>query len=42
MAFSDKQTHALRAKLSHKHVRTRSTPGGQLLSYIEGWHAIDR
>ncbi len=39
MAFSEKQARALRAKLSHKHVRTRPTQAGAL-SYIEGWHAI--
>ncbi len=39
MAFSEQQREALEAKLSQKHVKTR-TGHGRLLSYIEGWHAI--
>ena len=39
MALSDKQRRALRAKLSYRHVKTRSSQGATL-SYVEGWHAI--
>lgn len=39
MAFSEAQTKKLSAKLSDKHIRTR-TRDGTTLSYIEGWHAI--
>lgn len=39
MAFNDIQTKALKAKLSRKHVKTRSVDG-VVLPYIEGWHAI--
>lgn len=39
MAFSDVQVKSLSAKLSDKHIRTR-TQGNTTLSYVEGWHAI--
>ncbi len=39
MSFSDTQIKNLSAKLSDRHVRTRSHDG-MTLSYIEGWHAI--
>ncbi len=39
MAFTDTQTKALKAKLSHRHVRTRDSHGQQL-AYVEGWHVI--
>ena len=39
MAFTDAQTKALKAKLSHSHVKTREQDG-TTLSYVEGWHAI--
>jgi hypothetical protein len=39
MAFSAKQTQALRRNLDHRHVCTREAHGREL-SYIEGWYAI--
>ena len=39
MAFSDKQRKALKAKLSHRHVKTRSQQGATI-AYVEGWHSI--
>lgn len=39
MTFTDKQSRALKAKLSHRHVKTR-TLNGAPISYVEGWHAI--
>jgi DNA recombination protein Rad52 len=39
MAFSAKQTQALRRNLDHRYVRTREAHGREL-SYIEGWYAI--
>lgn len=39
MAFDDDQRKALKAKLSYRHVKTRSSQGNTL-SYIEGWHSI--
>lgn len=39
MAFSDKQVRALKAKLAHRYVKTRSS-NGVTLSYVEGWHVI--
>ena len=39
MPFTEEQTVALRAKLSAKHIKTR-THNGVTLSYIEAWHAI--
>ena len=40
MTLTPAQVKALAGKLSFKHVKTRRTPNGQTLSYIEGWHAI--
>ena len=40
MAFTEEQTHALAKKLSAKNVKTREQHG-VLLSYIEGWHALN-
>jgi hypothetical protein len=39
MVFSSKQTSALKAKLPHRHVRTRIT-NGKTIAYLEGWHVI--
>ena len=39
MAFDDRQNRALRAKLSHHQVKTRSQ-NGTTISYLEGWQAI--
>jgi DNA recombination protein Rad52 len=39
MAFSEAQTRLLSGKLNRRHVRTRESRG-QVLSYVEGWHAI--
>ena len=39
MAFTDTQNKALKAKLSHRHVKTRASNGANL-AYVEGWHAI--
>jgi hypothetical protein len=39
MAFSAKQTQALRRNLDHRYVRIREAHGREL-SYIEGWYAI--
>ena len=39
MAFTERQTKALSAKLNSRHIRKR-TREGFTLSYIEGWHAI--
>ena len=39
MAFSEQQIRKLKAKLSPKHVKTR-TQNGVALSYVEGWHAL--
>lgn len=39
MALSDKQAKALRAKLSHRHVKTRESHGSTI-AYVEGWHVI--
>lgn len=39
MGFSEAQIRALDAKLSGKHVRTR-TEDGRELSYVEGWHVV--
>ncbi len=39
MAFTDKQSRALKAKLNFRHVRTRASNGSKI-SYVEGWHVI--
>ncbi len=39
MTFSDKQVRALKAKLAHRHVKTRQS-NGMTLAYVEGWHVI--
>lgn len=39
MPFTDKQAKALRSKLAHHHVKTRSSNGGTI-AYVEGWHVI--
>ncbi len=39
MAFSTKQTQALRRDLDRRHVRTRDV-NGRTLSYVEGWFVI--
>lgn len=39
MPFTDKQAKALRSKLAHHHVKTRSS-NGSTISYVEGWHVI--
>ena len=39
MAFTDEQRQALKAKLKHRHVKTRAN-NGTPISYLEGWHAI--
>jgi len=39
MTFTDKQVRALKAKLAHRHVRTRQS-NGVTLAYVEGWHVI--
>ena len=39
MAFTDEQRQALKAKLKHRHVKTRGN-NGTPISYLEGWHAI--
>jgi len=35
MTFSDKQVRALKAKLAHRHVKTRQS-NGLTLAYVEG------
>ena len=39
MAFTDTQRKALKAKLNHRHVKSREQDGVPL-SYVEGWHVI--
>src|SRR4029079_4959037 len=39
MAFTNTQTHELKAKLDSKHVKTRKA-NGTTLNYVEGWHVI--
>ena len=39
MAFTDKQSRALKAKLSYRHVKTRAN-NGSTVAYVEGWHVI--
>ena len=39
MAFTDAQQQALKAKLRHRHVKTRAN-NGTPISYVEGWHVI--
>lgn len=39
MALTEKQTKALRAKLNHRHVKTREIHGSTI-AYVEGWHVI--
>ena len=39
MAFSSKQMRALKAKLSHQHVKSRQSNGTKI-AYVEGWHVI--
>ena len=39
MAFTDSQVRKLRSKLRERHIKSRKA-GGQVLHYIEGWHAI--
>ena len=39
MAFTDEQRQALKAKLSYRHIKTRSS-NGTSLPYVEGWHVI--
>jgi len=39
MTFTNKQSRALKAKLAHKHVKTRNN-NGTPISYVEGWHVI--
>ena len=39
MAFHDKQSRALKAKLNFRHVRTKTSTGPRL-SYVEGWYVI--
>ncbi len=39
MALTDIQNKALKAKLSHRHVKTRSS-NGTSIAYVEGWHTI--
>jgi DNA recombination protein Rad52 len=39
MAFTYSQVRQLKAKLDHRHIKTRSANGANL-SYVEGWHVI--
>ncbi len=39
MALTEIQTNALKAKLNHRHVKTREN-NGATISYVEGWHVI--
>lgn len=39
MSLTEKQTEQLRAKLKHRHVKTRVS-NGTTISYLEGWHVI--
>ena len=39
MAFTDTQKKSLKAKLNHRHVKSRQS-NGTTLNYVEGWHAI--
>ena len=39
MALTEKQAKALRAKLNHRHVKTRESQGASV-AYVEGWHVI--
>jgi DNA recombination protein Rad52 len=39
MALTEIQTKALKAKLNHRHIRTRESHGAKI-SYVEGWHVI--
>ena len=39
MALTEKQAKALRAKLNHRHVKTRESQGASI-AYVEGWHVI--
>jgi DNA recombination protein Rad52 len=39
MTFTDTQVRQLKAKLDHRHIKTRSANGTNL-SYVEGWHVI--
>lgn len=39
MAFSQRQSRALKAKLAHRHVKSRVSNGMQI-AYVEGWHVI--
>lgn len=39
MTFTDKQAKALKSKLAHQHVKTRSS-NGNTIAYVEGWHVI--
>jgi DNA recombination protein Rad52 len=39
MSFTDTQQQELKAKLRHRHVKTR-TNNGAPISYVEGWHVI--
>ena len=39
MPLTEKQRRALKAKLSHRHVKSRINQG-TTISYVEGWHAV--
>ncbi len=39
MALTEIQTKALKAKLNHRHVKTRDN-NGTTISFVEGWHVI--
>lgn len=39
MTFSNRQARALKAKLAHRHVKTRVSNGASI-AYVEGWHVI--
>ncbi len=39
MAFSSKQSRALKAKLAHRHVKSRIN-NGATIAYVEGWHVV--
>lgn len=39
MTFTNRQARALKAKLAHRHVKTRISNGASI-AYVEGWHVI--
>jgi len=39
MTFTEKQSRALKKKLSYLNVKTRSS-NGEMIAYVEGWHVI--